>query len=194
MRDHAGPRPGEARPMTWRLAYFTLRPEMVRPRQPIRRGRKQNRDAAFLSAEGVWWQGPSAAATRARCSSCAKLRCRRREAPAGEARSNSGGRFCGRLLQAHRPREARSDRRERPLRGRRRHCGLLSQAPRDRSEYATAFRELEDVVIGEPSLKHAVEEFGIAAELALSSPRREEATGKFQEASLRLENAVKDAR
>ena len=66
MRDHAGPRPGEARPMTWRLAYFTLRPEMVRPRQPIRRGRKQNRDAAFLSAEGVWWQGPSAAATRAR--------------------------------------------------------------------------------------------------------------------------------
>ena len=68
-----------------------------------------------------------------------------------------------------------------------------SLKPCDRSEFDPAYRELEDAVLGNPQLKAAVAEYGIAFELAFSSPtsREAETTEKFQEAGLRLENAVK---
>lgn len=63
----------------------------------------------------------------------------------------------------------------------------------DRSEYDPAMREVEDLVLGIPSLKNAVAEFGIATDLALASQRHAEYV-RFREASLRLDNALKAVR
>jgi hypothetical protein len=64
--------------------------------------------------------------------------------------------------------------------------------PCDRIEYDAAFGQLEDLVLGDPRLKAVVEEYGIAVELALSNPGQN--AERLHEASLRFENAVKEAR
>ena len=84
-------------------------------------------------------------------------------------------------------------------------CQIAPESPCDRSGYDTAFRELQDVVLGDPKRKAAVEDFGVvfetviqgifpgaAGETTITYKARQAANAdKLTEASGRLSVAMK---